>query len=127
MTTRAKPWVNLTCLGLGAIMLVFGVWAFAWPHSFFDVVGYFPPYNRHYTHDGGTLQVGVGVSLVLAALGCSARTTALGGFVAFEGLHVVSHSIDHDLGGTPIRDIPFLVVLVLAGVGALVAPARKGQ
>jgi uncharacterized membrane protein len=104
---------------LGAATLAFGMWAFAAPHSFFAHVAHFEPYNRHFTHDAGALQVGIGVSLLLAAWARSAVVVALGGFVVFQVLHVTSHVMDRDLGGKPWLDIPFLGLLAVVGIGAL--------
>ena len=59
----------------------FGTWACVAPHSFFTSVAHFEPYNRHFTHDAGALQIGVGVSLLMAAWIDSAAVAALGGFV----------------------------------------------
>ncbi|WP_155944192.1 hypothetical protein [Mycobacterium sp. 360MFTsu5.1] len=50
---------------------------------------------------------------------------ALGGFIAFEALHVVSHVIDRGLGGRPAFDITALTILTFAGVAALVVDRRN--
>jgi len=97
----------------------FGTWACVAPHSFFTSVAHFEPYNRHFTHDAGALQIGVGVSLLMAAWIDSAAVAALGGFVVFQVAHVASHLMDRDLGGRPWLDIPFLGMQALVGVGAL--------
>lgn len=115
---------TLTTAALGVLTLAFGLWAFLAPVSFFEVIAPFEPYNRHLVHDAGALQAGVGAALLLATAGRSAHVVALGGFIAFEALHVVSHFLDRDLGGNPVRDITFLVVLALVGVAALLARTR---
>lgn len=126
MTTHTPLRVVLvTCAILGLITLVLGIWAFVAPMSFFEVLAPFEPYNRHFLHDAGVLQIGVGVSMLLAAARRSPVEVALGGFVAFEALHVVSHVIDRDLGGRPAFDITALTVLALAGVAALVSGRRS--
>jgi hypothetical protein len=121
---NSSPFVTVTSAGLGLVMLGFGAWALLAPRSFFDVVATFPPYNLHLLHDVGALQIGVGVSLLLAAANQPPAIVGLGGFLAFEGLHVASHVIDRELGGQPVRDITFLVFLTAVGATALVSRAR---
>ena len=63
--------------------------------------------------------------MLLAAARRSPVEVALGGFIAFEALHVVSHVIDRDLGGRPAFDIPALTLLAIAGVAALISGRRS--
>lgn len=111
--------VGAALLVLGVATFAFGAWAFFAPHSFFENVAHFEPYNRHFTHDAGALQMGVGASLLLATRAQAAVVVALGGFVVFQALHVASHLLDRDLGGKPWLDIPFLGLLAVVGIGAL--------
>jgi uncharacterized membrane protein len=119
--------VRAALVVLGTVTFAFGTWAFVAPHSFFMTVAHFEPYNRHFTHDAGALQIGVGVSLLMAAWIDSTAVAVLGGFVVFQVAHVASHLMDRDLGGRPWLDIPFLGVQALVGVGALrsVWPANR--
>ena len=126
MTTQTPLRIVLvTCAILGMITLALGIWAFVAPMSFFEVLAPFEPYNRHFLHDAGVLQIGVGVAMLLAAAQRSPVEVALGGFIAFEALHVVSHVIDRDLGGRPAFDIPALTLLAIAGVAALISGRRS--
>lgn len=110
--------------GLGLLWLLFGLWAFIAPHSFYDVVAEFEPYNRHLVHDVGAMQIGIGAGAVAAAWTLRAVVAALIGLAAFQCTHVVSHVVDRDLGGTPWFDIPGLTALAIVGVGALVGAWR---
>ena len=126
MTTQTPLRIVLvTCAILGLITLALGIWAFVAPMSFFEVLAPFEPYNRHFLHDAGVLQIGVGVAMLLGAARRSPVEVALGGFIAFEALHVVSHVIDRDLGGRPAFDITALSILTIAGVAALIAGRRQ--
>ncbi len=105
----------------GFTFLGFGVWALVAPSGFFDAVAVFEPYNAHFVRDIGAFQVGLGATLLLAALLTSdALAAALLGVGAGAALHVVSHVASLDDGGTPEVDVPFLsvlgVVLLVAGV-----------
>jgi len=91
------------------------------PHSFFEAVARFDPYNQHFLQDLGAFQVGLGAVLLLACLSVPADglSVALVGVGAAAALHAVSHIVGRDLGGAPEREIPFFaagaVTLLAAG------------
>lgn len=90
---RVVGWVGV------AFFVVFGLWAFFGPKSFYDQIAVFPPYNEHFLHDAGAFQVGIGVTLLLGLLNWDGLATALGGAGVGSLLHVTAHLIDSDLGG----------------------------
>jgi peptidoglycan/LPS O-acetylase OafA/YrhL len=115
---RPVAWVAV------AFWLVFGIWAFVAPRSFFDQVAVFPPYNEHFLHDAGAFQMGLGAVLVFGLIGWDGLGTALAGTAVAAVMHVIAHAIDSDKGGKS-TDIPGLAVLALALVVAAVL-ARPG-
>lgn len=84
---------------LGLLSVVFGVWALAAPASFFRNIGTYPPYSRHFIHDVGAFQIGIGVTLFAGAAGWDGLFVALSGFAAGSILHEVSHVMDRHIGG----------------------------
>ena len=105
----------------GFVFLAFGIWAMAAPEAFFDQIALFEPFNRHFVQDIGAFQIGLGVTLVMAAfLTTDALAVALIGTGVGAVAHVVSHLVGIDLGGTPSFDIPALsilgILLLVAGV-----------
>lgn len=99
----------------GVTFVAAGGWAMVDPHSFFEAVALFEPYNRHFVQDLGAFQVGLGVVLLLAAVPrrADALSVALIGVGAGAALHFVSHIVGRDLGGAPERDIPTFAVLAV--------------
>ena len=98
--------------------VVTGAWALVDPSSFYRELATFPPYNRHFLHDVGAFQLGLGAALLLALAGWDGRRVALWAVAAAAVLHAVSHFVDRDLGG---RDSdPFVLSLIAL---ALVAAA----
>lgn len=94
-----------------AVFLVFGLWPFLDPRSFFDHVADFSPYNAHFLHDVGAFQVGLGATFVFAFLRRSdALFAALGGVGTGATLHFIAHIRDRSLGGSDL-DTVFLGVL----------------
>ena len=113
----------------GVSLLALGMWAMIDPSSFFDALATFAPYNRHFLQDIGAFQVGLGAVLLLAGVPRRADglAIALGGVGVGAALHVVSHVVGRDLGGTPATDIPSftaLAVLLLAAAGLRWRDAR---
>jgi hypothetical protein len=106
---------------LGALFFLFtGAWALVDPHSFFDVLATYPPYNRHLFHDVGAFQLGLAAG-VLAGI-AERRPLAVGLWAGAVGatLHAFSHWIDIDSGGRD-TDPYFLTALAVVLVAGLIA------
>ncbi len=116
MTTARFETAVLLLAGL--FFLAPGVWAFAAPHSFYDQLAPFPPYNRHLLHDIGAFQIGIGVALLLALRWSDARFVVFAGAAAGATVHVLSHFVDHDRGGKDTDVFVFGAVAVLLVVAA---------
>lgn len=116
-------WV--TILG-GAAFLLFGLWAFFAPRSFFDTLATFEPFNAHLIRDIGSFQIGLGAVLLLVAFLPDAHGAALLGVGVGGAFHAVGHVIDRDLGGAPTTDIPVFsllaALLLWAGIAQLRSP-----
>lgn len=113
----------------GLFFVAFGLWAFFDPVSFYDSIAEFPPYNRHFLHDIGAFQIGLGAVLLAAAVWpASALFAALLGTTIGAGSHAAAHIHDHDLGGAD-TDVPFFLLLtvVLAAGAALARPRPAGS
>jgi peptidoglycan/LPS O-acetylase OafA/YrhL len=118
----ARPLLML----FGVFWLGLGLWAFVAPKSFFDVLAEFEPYNRHFIHDVGSMQIGIGLGAIVAARTLRPLIAALVGLAGFQVMHVISHIVDRDLGGRPWFDIPSLSLAAVVGLAAL-AGARRGE
>jgi hypothetical protein len=107
---------------LGLLTAVVGVWALSWPDSFSDFVN-FPP-HRHFLHDVGAFQLGIGVTLLVATIWADALATALAGYLVGGAAHTVAHAVDADLGGSTGQTVFIGLSSALAAV-ALVARWRQ--
>ena len=110
----------------GVFWLGLGLWAFVAPKSFFDALAEFDPYNRHFIHDVGSMQIGIGLGALVAARTLRPLVAAFVGLTGFQVMHVVSHIVDRDLGGRPWFDIPSLSLAAVVGLAALVG-ANRGE
>ena len=115
-------WLPRAVAAAGGIGFVgFGAWAMVSPSTFFEALAQFEPYNQHFLQDIGAFQIGLGAMLLLAAAmpRSDFLAAALLGAGLGAALHVVSHVIGMDLGGTPAIDIPafgaLTVLLLFAG------------
>ena len=116
-------WMPQAVAALGGVGFVgFGAWAMLSPRSFFDTLARFEPYNQHFVQDIGAFQIGLGAVLLLAVAirHADALAAALLGTGLGAALHVVSHVIGMDLGGSPAIDLPVFgalaALLLIAGI-----------
>ncbi len=122
MDQTGNRFVLVVLVLAGLFFLLPGIWAFFNPQSFYDELATFPPYNEHLIHDIGAFQIGIGVSLLLAAVWNDARGVALGGAAAGAVAHVLSHVIDHGEGG---KDTDVFVFGALALLLLLATALRR--
>ena len=108
-------------MGAGVVLIVIGLWAFASPRSFFDSLAKWPPFNKHFIHDIGALQIGIGATLLLAVARTDALFVALAGAAVGATFHFLAHLFDRDLGGRSSDPILFAIV---AGVLIFAAYSR---
>lgn len=118
--------IVLTCAWTGALIsLGAGGWALLGPHSFFDVVAHYEPYNRHLLHDIGAFQLGIGAGVLAGICGRRGLAAALWAGAVGACAHAVSHWLDADLGGRA-TDPVLITVLAAVLVAGLVVAERPG-
>jgi hypothetical protein len=123
MPVKLSPLVRIT-LVIGAVaFLVPGVWAFFAPVGFADTIATFEPYNRHYLHDLGALQIGVGAAALVAVWVYDGAVVGLSGFLAADGVHAISHVMDRGLGGRS-ADAPLIGLVAVLALVALISRVR---
>ena len=85
---------GLTYLGVGAALLVAPEW-------FFANIGNFPPFNRHYSGDLGSVQLALGAVLLYTFRNPVAHAGVLGVAALGGTLHALNHAVDavRGLGG----------------------------
>ncbi len=106
--------------GLGAAtMLGFGLWAFLDPRAFYQGVAVWPPFNKHFIHDIGAFQIGLGLTLLLALARGDALFVALAGVGGGAAVHAAAHWIDRDLGGKSSDPWVMTVLAALLVAGAV--------
>ncbi|MFI6262134.1 PPOX class F420-dependent oxidoreductase [Micromonospora sp. NPDC051006] len=107
---------------LGLLAVAAGVLALLAPSAFASAVN-FPP-HRHFVHDIGAFQLGIGVTLLLAIIWADGFTVALAGYLVGSIAHTVVHVADRNLGGATGQTVIIGVSSVLAAV-ALVERWRE--
>lgn len=112
--------------GIGAAaLLAFGLWAFFDPRAFYKGVATWPPFNKHFIHDIGAFQIGLGLTLLLALVRGDALFVALAGVGGGAAVHAAAHWIDRDLGGKSTDPWVMTVLAVLLVAGAVLR--HKGR
>jgi len=113
---------TLVLVVAGAFMVAAGVWGLVAPRSFAGFAGF--PYSRHFLHDAGAFQLGIGVTLLLAAAWADAAAVVLAGFLVTNTVHTVNHIVDLDVGGHA-RDAWGIGLLSVLTLAALVVRMRQ--
>jgi hypothetical protein len=86
------------------------------PAWFFNNVGAFPPFNRHYAGDLGTFLLPLGIGLLVAARDPARHRTLIGVITAASVLHFFNHLYDDLALGDMVhlvRDSAPLLILAL--------------
>jgi len=119
----SRPFVSAVVLIGGLFLFVLGLWAFFSPHSFFDQLAMWEPYNKHFLHDVGAFQMGLGATLMLAIFVKDSVLLALSGVSVGAVMHALAHTIDKGEGGRSSDPI-LLGLLAALFVFAAVLRAR---
>lgn len=97
------------------------------PVWFFDVIGHFPPFNRHYLGDLGAFTLALGVGLLLAAREPRRHRLLIGAAALASLVHLGNHLYDDWLGNAWSVSHFFIETLPLALIAvALALVWRRG-
>jgi hypothetical protein len=91
------------------------------PQWFFDNIGNFPPFNRHYSGDLGAFLLPLGIGLLWAARDPARHLGLIGVALAGSWWHVLNHLFDDLVEGalSPLffsNTLPLLALAVLLSV-----------
>ncbi|KPV48531.1 hypothetical protein SE17_37570 [Kouleothrix aurantiaca] len=95
------PWARVLVGFFALVHLATGAALLFAPRWFFDNIGTFPPFNRHYAGDLGAFQVGLGVGLALAARDPARHRLLLIAVAVGNVVHALNHAYDAIVGGVP--------------------------
>lgn len=111
----------------GAVYAVTGAALLFAPRWFFENVGDFPPFNRHYAGDAGAFSLAIGLALLVAARrpATHAPVVALGALAAL--IHTANHAYDAARGDESLSDLLALVAFTALLVVAAVAARRQAS
>lgn len=115
LSAPARIYLVVATAVVGIVTAGIGIWCLIDPSSFADAVGF--DAHRHFLHDVGAFQLGLGVTLLLALIWADALATALAGFIVANTVHTVNHFIDLDVGGSPSQ------AWILGAVSLALVPA----
>lgn len=125
-----KPgFVRAALVAGGLLYLITGLALLFAPQWFFDNVGTYPPFNRHYAGDVGSFLLPLGVALVWASRNPAQHRSLIAFAAAGSAVHAANHLVDDLVLPAPELDITtplILIVFALMLVAAWFAarPAR---
>lgn len=88
-------WVKLVLFLTGLMNLLAAVALLLAPAWFYEHIGYFPPYNRHYIGDAGAFALPWGLALCIAAFNPPRHRLLIGLSALASILHSLNHLYDH--------------------------------
>ena len=124
MTVRARL-VQVAVAVSGVVYTATGAALLFAPRWFFEELGDFPPYNRHYSGDAGSFLLPLGLALLLAAERPSAHRLFLGFAAVASVVHAGNHVYDLTLGRESVEDLIPVILSAVVIVLAFVALPRR--
>jgi hypothetical protein len=113
VTAAPSRAVRASILLLALISIGAGLWALLAPHAFYVNAATFPPYNRHFIHDIGAFQLGLGTCLATSLVLADALLVVLCGNALANVAHFLAHVADRDQGGHASDPVLFGVLAAL--------------
>ena len=117
----SRVWVRGVALVGGIFYIFVGLALLFAPVWFFETIGNFPPFNRHYMGDLGGFILPIGIGLLIAARDPARHWTLVGVVVAANVLHAINHIYDAIIGQEPLTHWlvdtgPLLVFAIIFGI-----------
>ncbi len=103
------------------------------PEWFFQNIGTFPPFNRHYTGDLGSFNLPLGLVMLWAARQPMRHPLLIGLAAAVSLVHALNHAYDDVIAHTPLsgwfgQTIPLLAfALILAAAYRVAVQAQSAS
>ncbi len=113
MTT--KQLLQILIAALGVVNTATGLALVFAPQWFFENIGNYPPFNRHYEGDLGAFVIASGIGLLWAARDPRKYRALIGIALLSSALHLVNHVYDDLLIGASLQQIISGVITVAFG------------
>jgi hypothetical protein len=120
---RNMKWdvVRVVVLVGGVFYTLTGLALLLAPQWFFDNIGTFPPFNRHYEGDLGSFLLALGLALIVAARDPLRHRLLIACAAAGSLLHAANHIYDDLVAGSALPDGWWAQAIGLVGFGLLLA------
>ena len=115
---------------LGVVNAAAGLALLLAPQWFFETIGSYPPFNRHYAGDAGSFLTAIGLGLLSAARDPSRYRALIGVAFISNALHLLNHVYDDVLVTASFQHImqgaaPVGFTLLLLALALYLAAPRK--
>ena len=124
---NSRKLLQYSVQAVGLIDALIGVIIFVAPQWFFETIGTFPPFNRHYMGDVASFLLPLGIGLFFAGRDPVKHRLLIGVGALGSALHVVNHLVDDIAGPLDhlLIDVTPLVLLVVPLVISYLQPQRE--
>jgi hypothetical protein len=117
-TEKQAGWLQIVLFVGGLFNLLIGLALLFAPVWFYENIGNFPPYNRHFLGDAGAFLLPWGIGLLLAARQPAAHRSLIGLAAIAALIHALNHAYDDWLVASPLSHwlAETLPLLLFAGL-----------
>jgi hypothetical protein len=130
-STPCINWGQIIVAVNGALLTFTGTALLFAPEWFYQTIGTFPPFNRHYTGDLGAFQLPLGVALLLAAKHPTQHRLLLWSVAGGNLLHAFNHAydalVDRASVGHWLIDVAPLLIMTLLLMAAIREPEQRSR
>ncbi len=128
-STPRLDWGQIIVAVSGAVLAFTGAALLLAPEWFYQTIGTFPPFNRHYTGDLGAFQLPLGVALLFAAKHPAQHRLLLWSVAGGNLLHAFNHAYDALIDRASVShwlvDVAPLLIMALLLIAAIREPRQR--
>jgi hypothetical protein len=123
-----RAFVVATLLAAALSHTITGLTMLFAPNWFFENIGNFPPFNRHYLGDLGSFQLALGLALLWAVRNPARHWLLIGAAALGNLLHALNHLYDDlNVGSAPSGQTALLFAFALALIAVYYANRRQTE
>jgi len=101
-TKKLQPWARAMILINGIFYIIVAIALLFAPTWFFENIGHFPPFNRHYMGDLGSFILPMGIGLVIASKEPIRNMLVINAVLGASLIHIVNHVYDAIIDHEPL-------------------------
>lgn len=125
ITPLIRNIVRFALISVGLFHALIGLAQLLAPQWFWQNIGYFPPFNRHYVGDLGSFELPLGLALLWAVRDPRRNVLLIACAVAADLIHALNHVYDDVLAGLLFSTQTVILLLGALAFALVLWPLRR--